>query len=300
MESGNRPRLIRSLVFRPGGDPEATLAEAHNGMDALCIDLEESTPDPAMKHAARHEFRAVAKELHAMGVVVMARTNGFDGGDCERDLASIMCLELHCVNFPKTRAPEDIVRLDQMLGYAERAAGLPIGHTLIRPTLETALSIKNAYEIAVASPRVTYMGAAPGALYSDLGRSIGLDQTPDALETLYIRSKVIVDVRAANVPFPIGGGRTRVKTVEALRAFAVETKMLGYSGFYCPGVKYWSNSAEAIAAVNEVFTPTLAELEEWYAVDPQLTHPRVRERVAFVRERTDLLSDDELWPRAMS
>ena len=88
--------------------------------------------------------------------------------------------------------------------------------------------------------------------------------------------------RVAGVPFPIGGGPTAVKTVDALREFALQNKKLGYDGFYTPSVKYWPNSKEAVAAANEVFTPTKQDVDIWLQRYPNLEHPRMRERVELV------------------
>jgi hypothetical protein len=74
-----------------------------------------------------------------------------------------------------------------------------------------------------------------------------------------------------------------VKTVDALREFAIQNKKLGYDGFFTPGMKYWPNSKEATAAVNEVFTPTKGDVEEWLRRYPNLEHPRMRERVELAR-----------------
>jgi citrate lyase subunit beta/citryl-CoA lyase len=139
---------------------------------------------------------------------------------------------------------------------AEVRNGLPLGYTLVRPVIETAMGVKNAYEIAAASPRVAYMGGVSGSMWGDLGASLGYTPMPDGKETFYVRSKVIVDVRAAGVPFPIGGGGMYRKDVDGYREFAIECKGLGYNGMHVAG------SSELIAAVNETFTPTKEQSDE--------------------------------------
>jgi citrate lyase beta subunit len=197
MHSENPPRILRTLVFRSGVDEESILEEAGNGMDALCLDLEDSTPKDRLREA-RETFRGIARKLTDMGVMVMARVNTIEDG-AEEDLEAIICRELHCI------------------------------------------------------------------------------------ESLYLRSKIIIEARVAGVPFPIGGGPTAIKTVEALREFAIQNKKLGYDGFYTPGLKYWPNSKEAVAAANEVFTPTKEDVSAWLQRYPNLEHPRMRERVDLAR-----------------
>ena len=53
-----------------------------------------------------------------------------------------------------------------------------------------------AFEIATASPRVAYFGGGVSRS-GDIARSIGYRWTPEGTETLFLRSKVLVDARAA-------------------------------------------------------------------------------------------------------
>lgn len=258
----HEPRIIRSLVFVPAHLPERALEVARMGPDAVGLDLEDLTPGPA-KHAARDQFRDVAKELDALGVTVMARTNSFAGG-CEADIDAVVCPHLHCLNIPKASSAEDVTRFCDALAAAEAAHGLPTGGVVVRPVIETAQGIRSAYEIAAASPLVTYMGGVAGGFWGDLGATLGVITSPAATESLFLRSKVLVDVRAAGVRFPVGGGAASVKTPDAIRAFAEENRHLGYTGSFTHG-----DPAE-IEIVNDVFTPTPTEVADWRRVVPIL------------------------------
>ena len=66
---------------------------------------------------------------------------------------------------------------------AEGLKDLPLGYTLVRPVIETAMGVKNAYEIAAASPRVAYMGGVSGSMWGDLGASIGYTTEEGAAAT---------------------------------------------------------------------------------------------------------------------
>jgi citrate lyase subunit beta/citryl-CoA lyase len=112
------------------------------------------------------------------------------------------------------------------------------------------------------------MGGVTGGFWGDLGASVGMIISPSAHESLFLRSKVLVDVRAAGVPFPVGGGATASPDPESVRAFADENKHLGYTGSFVPPRR------EVVEVVNEVFTPTAAELAEWQAVLPRLEAAR--------------------------
>ena len=257
----NRPRIVRSLVFSVAHDADKIMQLAEMGMDAICLDMEDLTPSP-YKEDARRVVPAVAAKLVAQGIVVFARTNGMADGMAGADLEAIISTDMHCVSLPKATRAEEMIEYAALVTAAEARKGLPLGYTLVRPVIETAMGVKNAYEIAAASPRVAYMGGVSGGMWGDLGASLGYTPMPDGKETLYLRSKVLVDVRAAGVPFPIGGGGMFRKDVDGYREFAVENKGLGYNGMHVAGV------AELIAAVNDVFTPTKEQIDEWLSLMP--------------------------------
>lgn len=266
MTATTEPGIVRSLVFVGAHDRDAILRAADAGMDALCLDLEDLTPGHA-KAAARALFPEVAAEIAARGVTVFARTNGLgdEGGGARADLAAIVGPHLHCANLPKAETPEQVAAFAELLDEAEAAAGVPVGSTVVRPVIETATGVRRAHGIAAASPRVAYMGGVEGSAWGDLGASLGYRQSDDGAETAYVRSKVLVDVRSAGVRFPIGGGTTaRRDDVEGARRFADANRVLGYDGVHCAG------HPAVIAAVNEVFTPSPAEIAEWTAIVPRL------------------------------
>ncbi len=258
----NGPGIVRSVVFVPAHDADAILGATPHGMDALCLDLEDLTPASA-KSVARGLWPDIAFELKSRGIAVFARVNGLHTGQATRDLQAICCAELDCVNLPKCESAADVEHFCKLLADVEAAKGLEPGRLRVRPVIETAAGIRAAHEIAAASPRVEYMGGVCGGEYGDLGASLGLRPLPDSRESLYLRSKVLVDVRAAGVRWPIGGG-TPPTDVDGIRSFARENRALGYEGVQC------ANRPDFIAAVHDVFTPTPAEIERWSALLPLL------------------------------
>ena len=271
-------QLIRTLVFVGGHDRDRIRRLAASGVDAICIDLEDSTP-LVDKPRSRQQFREVAAEIAAAGPLVFARTN-MPGSGMDEDLDAVMCAELHCISLPKVEAGGSVAEFDARVAEAEATHGLAPGSLLIRPIIETALGVRNAYDIGAASPRVAYMGGVEGGIFGDLGGSLGYEQTDDGRETLYLRSKVLVDVRAARVPFPIGGGTTLRKDPEGARLFARENRILGYSGVHCAA------SPDVIAAVNAELTPAMAQLDEWLEILPTLeAAERAGASVAHVGDR---------------
>ena len=90
----------------------------------------------------------------------------------------------------------------------------------------------------------------------DLARSIGFRFSAEGKETLFLRSKVLVDVRAAGIPNPISGLWGRVDDLEGLRAFAEESRDLGYEGLMTIHPKQ-------VPIVNAIFSPSAEEIGEW-------------------------------------
>jgi citrate lyase subunit beta / citryl-CoA lyase len=299
----NEPRVIRSLVFVPAHDENAILRAAEMGADAVGLDLEDLTPGPAKEHA-RNIFPSMAREMASRGVVVMARTNGFDGGMCEADIDAIVCPELHCLNIPKAESADAVARFCALVEKAEVAHGLLPGSTWVRPVVETARGIRLAYEIAAASPRIEYMGGVAGGFWGDLGATLGVIMSPSGTESLYLRSKVLVDVRDAGLRFPIGGGGTASTDRESVRRFALENKHLGYTG------SFTYPRPEIIEVVNDVFTPSAADIAEWTAILPRLEEARAEGTIVIevdgklydtaailrVRDQLDLVSRLGLFP----
>ena len=277
--AGNEARVVRSLVYAPAHDRDAIRKLASYGPDAVCMDMEDLTP-PDGKVDALKVVPAMAAELAAMGIVVMARTNGLADGQAAMDLDAIVSRHMHAVCIPKAAHAHEITAFEALVEAAERRNGVPIGWTWVRPVVETAMGIRNAFEIAMASDRIGYMGGVSGSAWGDLGASLGFTSMTDNRETFYLRTKVLVDVRSAGAPFPISGGHTAASGLDGYRAFTIENRNLGYNGVHCTA------KADVIAMVNEVFTPSQQQLDEWLPLMPALEEAeRDGKRVAFVNGR---------------
>jgi citrate lyase subunit beta/citryl-CoA lyase len=107
--------------------------------------------------------------------------------------------------------------LDTLLAQCERRAGITAGQIEILPTLETAKGLYHTYQIATSSPRVTTVGAAAGK-GGDTARSRGYIWSKEATETLYIRSKVLLEARAAGLAYPLIASWFDITDLDRLRA----------------------------------------------------------------------------------
>jgi citrate lyase subunit beta/citryl-CoA lyase len=259
---------IRSLLFVPGNREDRIRKALASDADAIAIDLESATPQGEILRAREIVRRVIGERGggraegsaggHPFGEIrpaILVRVNEAGSAEQARDLEAVVGPGLLGVLLPQVVDPEDVVRTDLALGRCEQASGVPVGRTRIMPLVESANAVRLAYEIACASPRVAYMGGAT-ARGGDLARSLGYRFTDAGHETLFLRSKVLVDVRAAGVPNPISGLWGRIDDLEGLRSFALQSRELGYEGLLAihPG---------QIPILNAVFSPSLEELDEW-------------------------------------
>lgn len=277
------PQWVRTLVYLGGHDLAKVEAVAASEPDALCVDLEDSTP-LAAKDDARANLAAIADIARAAGSLLFVRVNG--GALEADDLAASEGLGVHCLNIPKV---EDGRAVSDFVARVADVGG-DLAGVLVRPVIETPLGVVGAYEIASASALVAYMGGVEGGIYGDLGGALGYQQTDDGVETHYLRSKVLMDVRAARVPFPIGGGTTARRDVEGAVDFARRNRALGYSGVHCAA------EPDIVRAVNEALTPTTDELEHLSSLVPRLEEvEKTGDHVAHLDGRVyDLVALDRL------
>lgn len=242
---------LRSMLFVPGHKPVWMEKALDYGADALIFDLEDAVP-PSEKPAARPMVAHALETFHHRGPVLTVRINALDTGMAADDMDAVVRTGLSAIVAPKIETPQDVAALDALLSQSEQRAGLPPGQIEIYPVLETALGIYHAYQIASRSPRVQTLGATAGP-GGDTARSLGYTWTKEGTETLYIRSKVLLEARAAGVAYPLIASWFDIADLGGLRADAHLNRQLGYSGQIVIHPSH-------VPIINETFTPTADEL----------------------------------------
>jgi citrate lyase subunit beta/citryl-CoA lyase len=264
-DAKTRARPLRSVLFVAGDRREGIDAALGSGADSIVVDLEEPRtpfPEPA-RDAARTLVREVLDGLPAAGAstpLVFARVQPPSTGQTLKDLRAVMGPSLAGVLVPKVHGAADVHAIDALLTCMEAELGLAPGSIVVYPILETADAIRNAYEIAVASPRVAHMGGAVSR-FGDIHQALGYRWTAEGRETLFLRSKVLVDARAAGIRYPISGmwGGAR-NDVDGLRTWAVQLRDLGYYGMMLGDPVH-------VPLVHEVFTPGREDVAYWQDLD---------------------------------
>jgi len=239
-----RDRLRRSRLYIPGSEPRYFINAGLHGPDAIILDLEDSV-HAAEKDAARILVRNALRAVDFGAAERMVRINQLPRG--LEDLDEVGAEQPDLILIPKTERAEQVAEVDR------HVAGLKKRHALRRdiwlmPILESALGIENALAIATASPNV----AALTIGLEDYTADLGVAKTREGRETLYARARLVNTARAAGVQ-AIDSVYGDVADMEGLRAWALESRALGFEGMGCvhPG---------QIATVHAAFAPAEGEI----------------------------------------
>lgn len=244
-------RPYRSLLFVPGHKPDWADKALKAGADAIVLDLEDSVPE-GEKAGARELVRDSIRRLHQADphVGIMVRVNGLATRLTGADLEVVVTPGLSGIFAPKVERASDVLCYDALLDHFELRNGVE-GLQYVLP-VETVPAIHNCREIAAASPRVGAM-IGPTAEHADIAREVGFEWTPEGLETLYLRSRVLLACREAGI-HPLTGLWEKVDDLDGLAAFAGRGRQLGFRGMVVihPG---------HVPVVNEVFSPSALDIE---------------------------------------
>jgi (S)-citramalyl-CoA lyase len=235
------PRPRRSFIFTPGLKPDMYPKALASGADIVCIELEDGIA-PKDKAEARRNALALFEQPQADdGVERIVRINSMREHFGIEDVNAVLATDTPppALMMPKVRTPDEVVMLDQLLTEAGHATRL---HVII----ETNEGLEAAFEIARCSPRIDAMFF--GGV--DMAAELRCVNSYDTL--LYARSRVVHASAAAgleviDVPF------LDLDDPQGMRVEAEKVRDLGFAG-------KGSVHPKQIAALNEVFTPTQAQI----------------------------------------
>ncbi|NKQ55553.1 CoA ester lyase [Amycolatopsis sp. K13G38] len=246
----------RSMLFVPGHKSSWAEKGVAAGADALILDLEDAVP-AADKAEARSLVRETIGRLGGEDTRadLWVRPNSFDSGLFGADVEAVVVAGLAGLVLPKVFSAQEIVRIDAIVSHIEEREKLAPGSVGLIITYETAESMARCEEIAAASPRIASLlgGTGPNA---DVGRSLGFEFTVEGLESLYVRSRIILAARSSGLHHPLTGVWQDLKDLEGFRRFAEDSRRLGYRGMMCIHPSH-------VAPSNEIFTPS-AETVSFY------------------------------------
>lgn len=240
---------LRSLLYVPAHRTEWAEGAVACAADAVLFDLEDAVPANAKERAAE-ACRGSIEQLAGEGRLLV-RINPIGGNRWLDDLEAVVVPGLDGIVLPKCESPGQVSAADLVIAQLERRSVIEPGSVSLTPMFESGLGLDMAKPILAASPRVAYCWAGH-TLDGDLGRDLRWGWSPEGTESLYARSKVIVDARVAGVPYPTTGVWSAIEDTEGLRRYAEQSSLLGFTGIQI----IHPSHAEI---VNRAFTPDATE-----------------------------------------
>jgi citrate lyase subunit beta/citryl-CoA lyase len=241
--------LLRSLLFVPGNKKSMLVKAQTLGPDVLVPDMEDSVPD-AEKANARAQIEAFLPSMRSQAARILPRVNALDSGLIEQDLEAVVGRDIFGISVGKVSDAEDLARISSLVAKAERRAGIPVGLLKLIPWIETARAIVNCHAICTASDRIA--GVAFGG--EDFTYDMGIERLDDDMQLVHARSALCVAARAAGVP-ALDTPFFQFRDEAGLRASSLAAKRLGFKGRF-------AIHPDQIAAINECFVPSAAEIDE--------------------------------------
>ena len=240
--------LYRTLLFVPGNNPGQLVKAEIYGADSVIFDLEDAVSvheKDAARDLVRHYLLAMRPDNCRVGI----RINAQDTPYYEEDVRAMVPLKPDFLRLPKSETADNIQKLDALITECEKKAGIEVGYVKIIATIETALGVYNAFQIAKGSPRVIAIGL--GA--EDFRTDMKMTRSDDGQEILFARNLISLSAHAAGV-MPLDYVYSNFANTEGFTADVKFGKMLGFTG---KSVIHPSQ----VPLVHEVYDPTDKEIE---------------------------------------
>ncbi|WP_150292703.1 HpcH/HpaI aldolase/citrate lyase family protein [Sphingobium estronivorans] len=232
----NAPISLSTLLFVPGSKLERYGKALASNADAVCIDLEDSVPEPAKGHARGAAIAAIGRG----DARLVLRINGMTTRAGLEDLLALADASVlpALIFVPMVESAVEIGIMASVLG--KRTPG-------IVPLIETVKGLRAASEIA-AAPGVVAMMFGGGDLAAELGVALAWEPLRSA-RGAFVMACAGAGVPAIDVPF------IALDDEQGLRDEAKAAKALGFTG------KAAIHPAQ-VDIINATFRPTAEQIAE--------------------------------------
>ncbi len=237
---------LRTMFFVPGNSPKKIAKAEIYGADSIIYDLEDSV-SVYEKDAARDLISCFLQE-HRPDAVIGIRINPMDTPYFEEDMECVVPLCPDFLRVPKAEKAEDIIKIDEILTRKEKELGLEVGKIKIVATIETALGVYNAFNIAKASTRVIAVGLGAEDFCADMG----MKRSENGEELAFARNYISLSAHAAGV-MPADYVNSNFADEEAFLEDVRRGKQMGFAGKSCI-------HPNQIPLIHSVYTPTEKEI----------------------------------------
>jgi citrate lyase subunit beta/citryl-CoA lyase len=244
----------RSWLFVPG-DKLGMMAKAFaSGADAVIVDLEDAVLEENKVHA-RNLAAQFSRELPATSSQLWVRINPLHTKHAIWDLAAIVPVGPTGIVLPKPDSVSAVIELGHYLNALEAAAGRASDQIRVLPiTAETPKSVFELNSYVAGGSRLAGLTWGAEDLPVAVGAASGRDErgafTPlcELARSLCIAGAAAAGVAAIETVYPA------FRDLEGLRAYAVRGRRDGFRGML-------AIHPAQVAVINEVFTPSAAEIE---------------------------------------
>jgi citrate lyase subunit beta/citryl-CoA lyase len=204
-------------------------------VDAVVLELEDAVALSRKDDARRAAAEILASKPEKPTYV---RINPAGTGLTLKDVEAVASPHLEGVRLAKTETAADVYAVGWVLDELGSSAGIQV-------LLETARGIQNMEAAVAAHPRVMGVGIGEQDLRADLGvDGAGYD---------YMRSKVIIAARVAELPAPWQSVWVDLNDMDGLRETTIQGKRMGFFG-------RTAIHPTQIPVINEIFTPSPEEI----------------------------------------
>lgn len=252
-----KDKLRRTMLYAAGNNPALVQNAGTYGADSVCFDLEDAVAITE-KDSARYLVHNALQYLKfpcEVGVRInhISTPWGYD------DLAYILRAKPDFIRLPKGESGDEIRDIDRIISKAEADFGFEPGSIGIVVSIENPKGLRNAYEIASASPRM--LAIAIGG--EDFSTSLKTEKTKGnkitgGRELFVARSMLVFAAREAGVQV-IDSVFSDVRDEETLFEEVTLVKELGFDGKSCVNPRQ-------IDIIHSVFTPSQKEIDYAYRV----------------------------------
>ena len=221
----------RSLIFIPGNNQRFLEKSRTINSDIVCYDLEDSVPQEE-KEIARETVRSTIQEFNKINDInkeriLAVRINSPTSDQMAADLKKVITPGIDAIVIPKVDDDKQIAEISKTIDKEEKEKNIQSGIIKIIPSIESALGVVNAYNIAKSDQRITALVFGIFDFLHDM--KIDNQDIDTITGFMYARAKVPVDARAAGID-SIDSIWQDIHDHSGLRRDLEQCKKMGYNG----------------------------------------------------------------------
>lgn len=240
-------KLRRSMMFVPGNNPGMLQNAGIYGADTIILDCEDAVAITEKDSARNLVFQAISEMKY--GTEVAVRINHISTPFGWDDLKRILPAKPDLIRLPMCQGPDEIRQIDDFISEAEHQNKFPAGSIKMMAAVETPKGLRQAYEIASASPRMVAL--AIGA--EDFIANLKTTRSKLGRELFAARGQLVLAAREAGIQCI----DTVFSDINDEEGFKNELELIKEMGFDGKSVV----NPRQVSVVHDFFSPTAKEID---------------------------------------